>query len=235
MYTYVMGMNNKYIIVIEDDSDIQELIKYNLSKEKFKVGGYTSGEDGLNAIKQLKPDLILLDLMLPGIDGLEICRQLKKDSTTDNIPIIMLTAKTEESDIVSGLELGADDYITKPFSPKVLIARIRSLFRRLKAKEITEQSSIKRDNIIINPGKFEVLVKNKPISLTLTEFQILHQLAKKPGWVFTRDQLIDSIRGEDIIITDRSIDVQIVGLRKKLGKEGLQIETVRGIGYRLKE
>lgn len=235
MYTYVMGMNNKYIIVIEDDSDIQELIKYNLSKEKFKVDGYTSGEDGLNAIKQLKPDLILLDLMLPGIDGLEICRQLKKDSTTDNIPIIMLTAKTEESDIVSGLEMGADDYITKPFSPKVLIARIRSLFRRLKAKEITEQSSIKRDNIIINPGKFEVLVKNKPISLTLTEFQILHQLAKKPGWVFTRDQLIDSIRGEDIIITDRSIDVQIVGLRKKLGKEGLQIETVRGIGYRLKE
>ncbi|RKX23006.1 MAG: DNA-binding response regulator [Candidatus Zixiibacteriota bacterium] len=228
-------MNNKHIIIIEDEADIQELIKYTLSKEGYKVTGFTSGEEGLKSVKQLKPDLILLDLMLPGMDGLEICRQLKKESTTDHIPIIMLTAKTEESDIVSGLEMGADDYITKPFSPKVLIARIRSLFRRLKSKEITEQSVIELDDIIINPGKFEVLVNSKPIVLTLTEFQILHQLAKKPGWVFTRDQLIDSIRGEDVIITDRSIDVQIVGLRKKLGKLGHQIETVRGIGYRFKE
>ncbi|MEA1980046.1 MAG: response regulator [candidate division Zixibacteria bacterium] len=228
-------MKKKHIIIIEDEVDIQELIKYNLSKEGYRVTGFTSGEEGLNSVKQIKPDLILLDLMLPGMDGLEICRQLKKESTTEHISIIMITAKTEESDIVSGLEMGADDYITKPFSPKVLIARIRSLFRRLKAKEITEQSLIERDNIIINPGKFEVLVSSKPITLTLTEFQILHQLAKKPGWVFTRDQLIDSIRGEDTIITDRSIDVQIVGLRKKLGKSGHQIETVRGIGYRFKE
>ena len=228
-------MIKKHIVIIEDEVDIQELIKYTLAKEGYKVTGFISGEDGLNSAKQLKPDLILLDLMLPGIDGLEICRQLKKDSTTEQIPIIMVTAKTEESDIVSGLEIGADDYITKPFSPQVLAARIRSLFRRLKAKEITNKSIIELENITINPGKYEVLVNNKALTLTLTEFQILHHLAKKPGWVFTRDQLIDSIRGEDTIITDRSIDVQIVGLRKKLGNSGKLIETVRGIGYRFKE
>ncbi len=228
-------MNKKHILVIEDESDIQELIQFNLTREGFKVSGYTSGEAGLTAVQKVKPDLILLDLMLPGIDGLEICRQLKKDSKTENIPIIMITAKAEESDIVTGLEMGADDYITKPFSPKVLVARIRTLFRRLKAKEITNQSVIELESITINPGKFEVLINDKPISLTLTEFQILHQLTKKPGWVFTRDQLIDSTRGEGTIITDRSIDVQIVGLRKKLGKVGMYIETVRGIGYRFRE
>jgi len=228
-------MNNKHILVIEDEADIQELIKFNLTKEGYKVSGYLSGEDGLNAVRQLKPDLILLDLMLTGIDGLEICRQLKKDGKTENIPIIMITAKSEESDIVIGLEMGADDYIAKPFSPKVLTARIRSLFRRIRAKEITNQSIIKHDNIVINPGKYEVLINGRPVSLTLTEFQILHQLAKKPGWVFTRDQLIDLIRGGEIVITDRSIDVQIVGLRKKLGNSGKLIETVRGIGYRFKE
>ena len=227
-------MSKKEITVIEDEVDIQELIKYNLSKEGYNVSCFSSGEEGLNFAKSNKPDLILLDLMLPGLDGLEICQYLKRDSATSHIPIIMLTAKVEESDIVTGLELGADDYVTKPFSPKILIARIRSLFRRLKAKEITSQSVIELDGILINPGKFEVLINNKPITLTLTEFQILHQLAKKPGWVFTRDQLIDAIRGEDTIITDRSIDVQIVGLRKKLGKSGTLIETVRGIGYRFK-
>lgn len=228
-------MKKNHILIIEDEVDIQELIKYQLTKDGYTVTGFTSGEEGLIAAKQIKPDLILLDLMLPGIDGLEICRRLKSDSATKDIPIIIITAKTDEIDIVSGLEVGADDYLTKPFSPKVLVARIRSLFRRLKAKEITDQSIIELDEISINPGKFQVLIRNKPISLTLTEFQILHQLAGKPGWVFTREQLIDSVRGEDTIITDRSIDVQIVGLRKKLGNAGKYIETVRGVGYRFKE
>ena len=228
-------MKKNHILIIEDEIDIQELIKYHLNKEGYTVTGFTCGEEGLIAAKQIKPDLILLDLMLPEIDGLEICRQLKRDSETESIPVIMITAKTDEADIVSGLEIGADDYLTKPFSPKVLIARIRSLFRRFKAKGITDQSIIELDGISINPGKFQVLINNISIALTLTEFQILHQLAGKPGWVFTREQLIDLVRGEDIIITDRSIDVQIVGLRKKLGTTGKYIETVRGIGYRFKE
>ncbi len=227
-------MKKKHIIFVEDESDIQELVQFNLTREGFQVTGYTSGEEGLSAIKKVKPDLILLDLMLPGIDGLEICRQLKRDPRTENIPVIMITAKTEESDIVAGLELGADDYLTKPFSPKVLIARIRSVLRRQKAAKITSQSIINIENLSINPGKYEVLVDNKPLSLTLTEFQILHFLAQRPGWVYTRNQLIDAIHGEDTIITDRSIDVQIVGLRKKLGNTGQYIETVRGIGYRFK-
>ena len=227
-------MKKKHIIFVEDESDIQELVQFNLTREGFQVTGYTSGEEGLSAIKKVKPDLILLDLMLPGIDGLEICRQLKRDSKTENIPVIMITAKTEESDIVTGLELGADDYLTKPFSPKVLIARIRSVLRRQKAAKITSQSIINIENLSINPGKYEVLVDNKPLSLTLTEFQILHILSRRPGWVYTRNQLIDAVHGEDAIITDRSIDVQIVGLRKKLGKAGQYIETVRGIGYRFK-
>ncbi len=227
-------MKKKHIIFVEDESDIQELVQFNLAREGFQITGYTSGEEGLSAIKKVKPDLILLDLMLPGIDGLEICRQLKRDSKTENIPVIMITAKTEESDIVTGLELGADDYLTKPFSPKVLIARIRSVLRRQKAAKITSQSIINIENLSINPGKYEVLVDNKSLSLTLTEFQILHFLSRRPGWVYTRNQLIDAVHGEDAIITDRSIDVQIVGLRKKLGKAGQLIETVRGIGYRFK-
>ncbi len=228
-------MINKHIVIIEDEVDIQELISFNLSKEGYKVTGFLTGEEGLTGVIELKPDMVLLDLMLPGVDGLEICRQLKKDSNTEHIPIIMITAKSDESDVVTGLELGADDYLSKPFSPRVLVARIRSLFRRLKAKEVTSKSIIKLTDISIDPAKFEVLVQSKPVALTLTEFQILHHLAQKPGWVFTRDQLIDAIRGEDTIITDRSIDVQIVGLRKKLGESGKNIETVRGIGYRFKE
>ncbi|MBU4186383.1 MAG: response regulator transcription factor, partial [Proteobacteria bacterium] len=183
-----------------------------------------------------KPDLIVLDLMLPGIDGLEVTKILKSDSKTLHIPIIMLTAKGEEADIVAGLELGADDYITKPFSPRILIARVRAVIRRKdKSKKDNDLETIQIHNILINPRKREILAKNKPIDLTFTEFQILYYLAKRPGWVFTRFQIVDAVRGDDYPVTDRSVDVQIVGLRKKLGLCGKYIETVRGVGYRFRE
>jgi two-component system alkaline phosphatase synthesis response regulator PhoP len=223
------------ILIVEDEKDILELIKYSLGKEGYQVTGLTSGEEALKAARLIKPDLIVLDLMLPGLDGLEICKILKNDSRTGHIPIIMLTAKGEDSDIVAGLEVGADDYVTKPFSPKVLIARIRAFFRR-KAKDMRgDDSIIKIHEFNIHPGRHEVLVNDKPIELTMTEFGILHFLARRPGWVYNRYEIVNGVRGEDSIVTDRSVDVQIVGLRKKLGAAGKYIETVRGIGYRFRE
>jgi len=179
--------------------------------------------------------LIVLDLMLPGIDGLESTKLLKNDQGTRDIPIVMLTAKGEEADIVTGLELGADDYITKPFSPRILVARVRAVLRR-NVKEPMEESSILRiHDLVIHPGRREVLIDGKPVQLTFTEFGILKFLARRPGWVFTRSQIVDAVRGDDYFVTDRSVDVQIVGLRKKLGPAGNYIETVRGVGYRFKE
>jgi two-component system, OmpR family, alkaline phosphatase synthesis response regulator PhoP len=228
-------MAKETILIIEDEEDIQELVRYNLVKEGYRVTQATSGEEGVELAKNHHPGLMLLDLMLPGLDGLEVCRLLKSDPKTQHIPIIMLTAKGEESDVVTGLELGADDYITKPFSPKVLVARLRAVLRR-KAKESTDDSTpLKVQEIAIHPGRHEVTVKGKPVTLTFTEFQLLHFLAKRPGWVFTRQQIVDAVRGEDYAVTDRSVDVQIVGLRKKLGAYGDRIETVRGVGYRFKE
>jgi two-component system phosphate regulon response regulator PhoB len=180
---------------------------------------------------------MLLDIMLPGIDGLEVARRLKADRSTKHIPIVMLTAKGEESDIEKGLELGAEDYITKPFSPKVVNARLRAVLRRVaNGKEVKpEDSVISFRDLTIHPGRHEVLVNDKPVRLTFTEFSILMFLARRPGWVLTRAQLIDAVRGKDYAVTDRSIDVQIVGLRRSLGAAGKYIETVRGVGYRLKE
>ncbi|MEW5994233.1 MAG: response regulator transcription factor [Candidatus Zixiibacteriota bacterium] len=223
------------ILVIEDEQDILELVTYNLAKEGYQVSGVTTGEDGLKAARSEQPELIVLDLMLPDIDGLDVCKILKHDARTDGIPIVMLTAKGEEADIVTGLELGADDYITKPFSPKVLIARIRALLRRRATGQLGESDTIRVHDLTITPGRHEVLVGNKPVSLTLTEFKILHALARKPGWVFTRYQIVNAAHGEDTIVTDRSVDVQIVGLRRKLGTAGKYIETVRGVGYRFRE
>lgn len=225
----------KHILVIEDEEDIQELLRYNLSKEGYRVALIASGEEGFKVAKSTNPDLIVLDLMLPGLDGLEICRLLKADPKTSHIPIVMLTAKGEEADIVIGLELGADDYIAKPFSPKVVIARLRAVLRRKAKESVDEASPLKTHDIVIHPGRHEILVKGKPIELTLTEFQLLHFLAKRPGWVFTRQQIVDEIKGEDYPVTDRSVDVQVVGLRKKLGACGDCVETVRGVGYRFKE
>lgn len=228
-------MAREAVLVIEDEQDIQELIRYNLAKEGYRVTLAETGEDGLSHVRNQTPDLILLDLMLPGIDGLEVCRQIKADQTLRPVPIIMLTAKGEESDIVTGLELGADDYVTKPFSPKVLVARIRAVLRRQTIPSEDDQSRLAVHEIVIDPGRHEVKVGEEAVSLTHTEFLILHLLAKRPGWVYTRYQIVNQVRGDDAIVTDRSVDVQIVGLRKKLGDAGRYIETVRGVGYRFKE
>jgi two-component system alkaline phosphatase synthesis response regulator PhoP len=228
-------MSKRQILVIEDEEDIREVITYNLTKEGYRVTCAISGEDGLKSARNNPPNIIVLDLMLPGIDGLEVCRILKYDSRTQHVPIVMLTAKGEEADIVTGLELGADDYITKPFSPKVLIARLRALLRRITVKSAGETEVLRIHDLVITPGRHEVLVSDKQVTLTQTEFKILLTLARKPGWVFTRYQIVNAARGEDTVVTDRSVDVQIVGLRKKLGSAGKYIETVRGIGYRFVE
>lgn len=228
-------MAKEKILVIEDEEDIQELVKYNLAKEGYQVQGELTGEAGLETARRMLPDLVLLDLMLPRMDGLEVCRLLKADHRTQAIPIVMLTAKGEESDVVTGLEVGADDYITKPFSPKVVIARIRNILRR-KGREVPDDSSpIKVHDLVIHPGRHEVLIKGKRVDLTFTEFRVLQFLSRRPGWVYTRQQIVDAVRGEDYPVTDRSVDVQIVGLRKKLGVCGKYIETVRGVGYRFME
>ena len=225
----------KLVHVIEDEEDIAKLMEYNLSLEGYRVGHFETGEEGLNAVNNEFPDLILLDLMLPGIDGLQICRKLKSNQNTVRIPIIMVTAKGEEEDIVKGLELGAEDYITKPFSPRVLIARVKTALRRLEEKPKGKNDVIEIRDLIIHWGKHAVTVSGKKIDLTPSEFQILHLLSSKTGWVFTRSQIVDAIRGDDYAVTDRTIDFQMVGLRKKLGSIGKDIETVRGIGYRFRE
>jgi len=228
-------MAKEKILVIDDEEDILELLKYNLSREGYKVSCAASGEETLRAVRSQIPDLILLDLMLPGIDGLEVASQLKDDPKTKDVPIVMLTAKGEEADIVTGLELGADDYITKPFSPRVLVARVKAVLRR-KVKESADKTSVLHiHDVEIHPGRREVLVNGEPVQLTFTEFGILNFLARRPGWVFTRSQIVDAVRGDDYFVTDRSVDVQIVGLRRKLGAAGTYIETVRGVGYRFRE
>ncbi|MEJ2542491.1 MAG: response regulator transcription factor [Calditrichaceae bacterium] len=230
-------MSKGVVYVVDDEEDILDLVEYNLEKERFLIERFTTGEDVLYEVKHKKPDLILLDLMLPGIDGLEVCKTLKKDSENQSIPIIMLTAKGEESDIVTGLELGADDYIPKPFSPRVLIARVKAVLRRkdVTREQPTDSEVVKIHEISIHPGRHEVTVDEQSVDLTYTEFSLLYFLAKRPGWVFTRYQIVDALRGEDYPVTERAVDVQIVGLRKKLGKAGKHIDTVRGVGYRFRE
>ncbi len=228
-------MAREKILVIEDEEDILELVRYNLARNGYQVTGAVTGEQGLELARDSAPDLIILDLMLPGIDGLEICRRLAGDARTGNIPVIMLTAKSEEADVVAGLELGADDYITKPFSPRVLLARIKAVLRRRSSRDQDRQEVIKVHNLVIDPRRHQVLADGKAVELTVTEFKILSLLAGRPGWVFSRYQIVDLVHGEDYAVTDRSVDVQIVGLRKKLGPAGKYIETVRGVGYRFKE
>lgn len=231
-------MGRKNILIVEDDENIQQLVSYNLIKNGFLVSCAEDGKLGLALIKKENPDLVLLDVMLPEIDGISLCKTLRSDKETKDIPIIMLTAKGEEEDIIKGLESGADDYIPKPFSPKILIARVNAVLRRRedKEKEATGQNDIiDIHNIRIDPVRHEVSVGGRPINLTVTEFQILQYLCYKPGRVFSRQQIIDEIRGYDYLITPRAVDVQVFGLRKKLGKAGDNIETIRGIGYRFKE
>lgn len=228
-------MPKEHILVVEDEEDILELVRYNLMKEGYRVTGALSGEEGLKVARSQSPDLIVLDLMLPGIDGLTVCRELKLDARTRDLPIIILTAKGEEADIVAGLELGADDYVTKPFSPRVLLARLRAVLRRRQAEPQVEADRIEIHELAIHPGRHEVLVQGEPVDLTSTEFRLLTFLARRPGWVFTRSQIVQGVQGDDYSVSERAVDVQIVGLRKKLGSAGKYVETVRGVGYRFKE
>jgi two-component system phosphate regulon response regulator PhoB len=222
-------------LVIEDDTDIRELIRYNLDREGYTVDQAASGEEGLERAEKNIPDLILLDLMLPGVDGLEVCRRLRKNRATEKVPVVMVTAKGEEADIVSGLEVGADDYVTKPFSPRVLIARVRAVLRRTNEAPADDGEVLQVENLVINPQRHEVKRDDEPVEMTRTEFAVLYYLAQRPGWVRTRYQIVDAVHGDHYPVTERSVDVQIVGLRKKLGKAGELIETVRGVGYRFRD
>ena len=232
-------MQNQQVLVIEDDEDIQELLRHHLLKEGLRVSICSTGEEGIALLARdnhsANTGCILLDRMLPGIDGMEVCRLLKKNPVTQHIPVVMVTAKGAESDIVAGLELGADDYIVKPFSPRVLIARVRLILRRKTRQPYNESAVIANHAIEIYPGKHVVLLHQKPLDLTHMEFSVLHLLASQPGWVFTRNQIMDSVRADNYPVTERSVDVVIVGLRRKLGDAGDLIETVRGVGYRCVE
>jgi len=228
-------MAQEKILIVEDEDDVVELVRYNLEKGGYLTDVAMAGREALAKVKSGVPDLVLLDLMLPEIDGLEVCKLIKNDAETAAIPVVMLTAKGTESDIVVGLEMGADDYITKPFSPRVLLARVKAVLRRQEQPVESDKTVLRIHDIEIDAGKHRVLVRGKQVNLTGTEFNLLRFLAARPGWVFTRYQIVDAIHGSDYPVTDRSIDVQVVGLRKKLGSAGKYIETVRGVGYRFEE
>lgn len=232
-------MAHEHILVVDDERDILELVRYNLEKDGYRVTTVTSGEEALDGARSRLPDLVVLDLMLPGVDGLEVCRRLQADPATRAIPIVMLTAKGSEADVVAGLELGASDYVTKPFSPRVFTARVRAVLRR-GHDTADDEATLRIGDLVIRPGRHQVLVDDRPVELTATEFRILAYLARRPGWVFTRRQLLDASQSDDTFlndryVTDRSVDVHIVSLRRKLGAHGTCIETVRGVGYRLKD
>jgi two-component system alkaline phosphatase synthesis response regulator PhoP len=222
------------VLVIDDESDLIELIRYNLEKDGFEVRGAGDGESGVSSAFHNPPDVILLDLMLPGMDGLEVCRRIRGDSRTSAVPIIMLTARGAEPDRIVGLEMGADDYVTKPFSPRELTARVKALLRRTTSKEIVSEV-FHRGELRIDLARREVICGDSPITVTATEFKLLQFLASRPGRVFSRGELIDGVLGRDVAVLDRTIDVHVVSLRKKLKRCGHLIETVRGFGYRLRE
>jgi two-component system alkaline phosphatase synthesis response regulator PhoP len=228
-------MAHETILIVEDEKDIAELVAYNLKREGFRTRIAESGEKGLALAAANPPSLILLDLMLPGVDGREVCRRLKAGEATRSIPLVMLTARGEDTDVVAGLELGADVDITKPFSPKVLVARVRSVLRR-RAEPAPELSDhIRIHDLDIDVVRHQVRCRGAAVELSATEFGLLVFLARRPGWVFSRAQIISGVRGEDYPVTERAVDVQVLGLRRKLGACGEVIETVRGVGYRLKE
>jgi len=223
------------ILVVDDELDILELLHYNLAKLGYDVTCANSGEDALTKLTLCQPNLVLLDLMLPGIDGLEVCKAMKRDALMANIPIIMLSARGEEADIVTGLELGADDYLTKPFSPRVLMARVKAVLRRQHTETQADETIIQHGDLLINPGRHRLSINDRPVSLTSMEFRILHLLVRRPGWVFTRQQILEAVSGHDTSVTERSVDVHMVSLRRKLGPYGDVIETIRGVGYRFQE
>jgi two-component system phosphate regulon response regulator PhoB len=228
-------LSRRRIVVIEDEADIRDVLRYNLEREGFEVTCATDGEEGLAAVRRAEPDLVLLDLLLPGLDGLEVCRLLKGDERTQRIPIIMVTAKGEEADIVLGLGVGADDYAPKPFSPRELVARIRAVLRRTEREAPADEGRIVRPGIVIDTVRHEVLVDGEPVALTATEFRLLLTLASHPGRVFSRDYLVGRVIGEGVSVIDRTIDVHVQSIRKKLGARRELIETIRGVGYRFQD
>jgi len=224
------------IVVVEDEPDILEVLSYNLKREGFKVKSALDGSRGLELIQQQLPDLVLLDLMLPGMDGLQICQQLKQQASTQNIPIIIVTAKGEESDVVLCLGVGADDYIAKPYSPKELIARVKAVIRRSELNSQQPQTTaILIDRLHIDANKHKVTLGSTEVKLTATEFRLLHYLASHPGRVFSRELLLNQAFGSDADVVDRNIDVHIRAIRKKIDPDQHFIETIRGVGYRFRE
>jgi two-component system alkaline phosphatase synthesis response regulator PhoP len=222
------------ILVIDDEKDLIELVRYNLEKEGFRVISALDGEAGVSLATDERPDVVLVDLMLPGIDGLEVCSRLRTCQQTSGIPLIMLTAKSSESDRVVGLEMGADDYVTKPFSPRELAARVKALLRRTSPQKPTSEL-LRRGGITIDLGRHEVTCDGEPVALTATEFRLLHFLAGRPGRVFSRAEIIDGALGRDVVVLDRTVDVHVMSLRRKLESCGDWIETVRGFGYKFRE
>ena len=227
----------KRILVVDDERDITEMVAFNLGRNGYDVLTSDTGTDALEVARREVPDLIVLDLMLPGLDGTEVTRRLKADAKTARIPIIMLTAKGEETDVVVGLTLGADDYVTKPFSMKILLARLGTVLRRAEAAAAPEPAGaiLSAGPLRIDPDKHEATVEGEAIKLTLTEFKLLSALVAARGRVLTRDQLMDKAMGTDVFVTDRAIDVHVTAIRKKLGKASWLVHTVRGVGYRLQE
>ncbi len=228
-------MQKGTICIVEDEEDIRDILEIQLKREGYSPISADTGEAGLELVREKLPSLVLLDLMLPGMDGFDVCRKLKEDKSTKDIPIVMLTARGEEADIITGLEIGADDYITKPFSPRVVISRIKSVLRRGGRNQPGQDGILDYGPIHIDQPRHIVTLDDKPLDLTATEFKLLSFLCNRPGWVFTRQQIVDNVRGEDYAVTERSVDVQVVGLRKKLGDHAEYIETVRGVGYRARE
>lgn len=222
------------ILVIDDEPDLLELVEFNLKKDGYETIVAKNGQSGLEIAQKHLPDLIILDLMMPGLDGLEVCRELRADARTRRIPMIMLTAKSAEADRIVGLELGADDYVTKPFSPRELVARVRALLRRATSTQETP-TVIRQGDVLIDLTRHEVTSAGKHVTLTPTEFRILHFIAARPGRVLSRDQIIDAAVGNDMAVFDRTIDVHIAAIRRKLGKAGDRIETIRGFGYKWRE
>ncbi len=227
---------SKKVVLIEDEPDIAEVIEYNLAREGYKVFLAYNGLEGLETVKRERPEVVLLDLMLPELDGIEVCRQIRENPMTRSLPIIMVTAKGEESDVVLGLELGADDYVTKPFSPRELIARIKAVLRRRSGRDQwSGQGRIARKGLVIDAERHEVCIEGDVVSFTATEFRILYLLASHPGRVFVREQILSQAFGDGTFVVDRNVDVHIRGLRKKMGTLRNLIETVRGVGYRFQD
>jgi len=226
-------MRNATILVIEDDRDILEVVRYNLEREGFRVLEAGDGERGIETTQKSKPDLVLLDLMLPGVDGLEVCRRIRELPESKDIPVVMITAKGEEADVVVGLEMGADDYLPKPFSPRELVARVRAVLRRVnRAPAEAGRTRIEIRDIVLDATRHEVLANGKPVTLTRAEFRLLWALAQRPGRVYVRNELVDEITAGESLIIDRNVDVHISSLRKKLGESGSVIATIRGVGYK---